>query len=288
MTRGLSLSFLLIGAVLSAPVQPAPIEVQKLAPRLFLLTGGNANTVVFVRSKDVVVIDTKGPRPWWGAAIVDEVKRITKFPVTTVINTTASGGHVGGNPAFAEGGIDIIAQEDAAADMRKMTLMFPKPTGGGLPTRTFKDRLTVGSGVDRLELYYFGPGHFRGDIFVVIPALRVLLTGAAFPGRFLPALGRANGGNGVEYPNTLTKALALTRNVDLIITGQSGVAKPKDLAEYRDFMRDFLESTERAKKAGLTAEAAAKAWKIPTRFVGYTAQPALVLGGMQWIYRELR
>jgi glyoxylase-like metal-dependent hydrolase (beta-lactamase superfamily II) len=287
MTRGLSLSLLLIGSVLSARVQPAPIEVQKLGPYLFVLTGGNANTVVFVRSKDVVVIDTKGPRPWWGGAIADEVKRITKLPVTTVINTTASGDHVGGNPALANGKIDIIAQEDAAADMRKMTSMFAKPTGGGLPTRTFKDRLTVGSGVERLELYYFGPGHFRGDIFVVIPALRVLLTGAAFPGEFLPVLGRANGGNGVEYPNTLTKALALARNVDLIITGQSGVATPQDLETYRDFMRDFLESTRRAKKAGLTAAAAAKAWRLPARYAGYEAQADRVLGDMEWIYREL-
>ena len=52
-----------------------------------------------------------------------------------------------------------------------MTLMFTKPTGGGLPTRTFKDRLTVGSGADRLELYYFGAGHRRSDIFVVDPGL---------------------------------------------------------------------------------------------------------------------
>ena len=136
-----------------------PIEVQKLRPNLFLVTGANANTVVFVRSTDVVVIDTKGPRPWWGDAIADEVKRLTKLPITTIINTSASGDHVAGNTAFASSKIDIIAHEYAAADMRKMKLMFTKPTGGGLPTRTFKDRLTVGSGPDRLELYYFGAGH---------------------------------------------------------------------------------------------------------------------------------
>ena len=33
--------------------------------------------------------------------------------------------------------------ERAATDMRKMTLMFTKPSRGGLPTRTFKDRLTL-------------------------------------------------------------------------------------------------------------------------------------------------
>ena len=52
-------------------------------------------------------------------------------------------------------------------------------------------------------------------------------------------------------------------------------------------MRDFLESTRQAKKAGQTAAAAAKAWKLPARYVGYEAQPARVLGAMEWIYRQL-
>jgi cyclase len=284
---GVSLFLLLIGPVVSVRAQLPPIEVQKLRPNLLLLTGGNANTLVFVRSNGVTIIDTKGPGPGWGRAIADQVKQLTKLPITTIINTTASGDHVGGNPDFAGSTIHIIAHEYAAADMRKMTLMFTKPTGGGLPTRTFKDRLTVGSGPDRLDLYYFGPSPMRSDIFVVIPALRVLLTGDAFGGRFLPALSRVDGGDGVEYPNTLTKALPLTRDIDMIVTGHSGVAKPEDLGVHRDFMRDFLEATRRAKKAGQTAAAAARAWRLPARYVGYEAQPARVLGAMEWIYRQL-
>jgi cyclase len=284
---GVSLFLLLAGPVASARAQLPPIEVQKLRPNLFLVTGAHANSVVFVRSTDVVVIDTKGPKAGWGRAVADEVKALTRRPITTIINTSASGNYVGGNPDFAGGKIEIIAHEYAAADMRTMTLMFTRPTGGGLPTRTFKDRLTVGSGADRLELYYFGPSTNRSAIFIVIPALRVLLTGAAFGGKFLPALTRPHGGDGVEYPNTLTKALPLTRDIDMIITGRDGVARPRDLEVHRDFMRDFLESTRQAKKAGQSAAAAAKAWKLPARYVGYEAQPDRVLGAMEWIYRQL-
>jgi hypothetical protein len=122
---------------------------------------------------------------------------------------------------------------------------------------------------------------------VTIPALRVLLTGDAFGGKFLPALVRPNGGDGVEYANTLTRALPLTRNIDMIITGHSGVAHPQDLEVHRDFMRDFLESARQARKAGLTAAAAAKAWKVPARYVGYEAEPARVLGALEWIFRQL-
>jgi len=295
MVRLTGVLFLLwIGPLVSAHAQVTTIEVQKLRPNLFLLTGGSPNTggsattVVFVRSRDVVVIDTKGPRSWWGDAIADEVKGLTGLPMTTIINTSAAGDHVAGNIALVNSRMDIIAHERAAADMRTMALMFTKPTGGGLPTRTFKDRLTVGTGPDRLELYYFGAGHCHGDIFVMIPALRVLLTGDAFGGKFLPALARNSGGDGVEYPNTLTKALALTRDIDTIITGHGGgLAKPQDLEVHRDFMRDLLESARQAKKRGVTAAAAAKAWRIPARYVGYEAEPSRILGAMEWIYRQL-
>jgi len=287
---GVLVALSLLGSAGAASAQLEPLEVQKVRPNLFLLNGGSPNaaaTIVFVRSKDVVVIDTKGPRPVWGDVIAGEVKRLTKLPITTIINTSGSGDHVAGNIALVTSRMEIIAHERAATDMRKMTLMFTKPSGGGLPTRTFKDRLTLGSGPDRIELYYLGAGHCHADTFVVIPALRILLTGDAFGGKFLPPLVRPNGGNGVAYPETLTKALALTRDVDTLITSHGGLAKPKDLEVHRDFMQDFLESARQGKKAGRTAAAAAKAWRVPPRYVGYTANPAWVVGGMEWIYRQL-
>jgi glyoxylase-like metal-dependent hydrolase (beta-lactamase superfamily II) len=285
---GVLVALSLLGSAKAASAQDEPLEVQKVRPNLFLLNGGSPNaatTVVFVRTKDVVVIDTKGPRPVWGRVIAGEVKRLTTKPITTIINTSGSGDHVAGNIALVNSRMEIIAQERAVTDMRRMTLMFTTPAG--LPTRTFKDRLTVGSGPDRIELYYLGAGHCHADTFVVIPALWVLLTGDAFGGKFLPALVRPNGGDGVAYPETLTKALALTRDVDTLITSHGGLAKPKDLEVHRDFMRDFLESARQAKKAGRTAAEAARAWRMPARYVGYSAQPSLLLGGMEWIYRRL-
>lgn len=264
-----------------------PIAVQTLKPNLYLVTGAHSHSVVFVRSKDVVIVDTKGPLAGWGRLVADEVKKRTRRPITTIINTSASGDHVAGNLDFAEGTVDIIAHEYALSDMRKMTMMFTKPTGGGLPTRTFKDRLTVGSGQDRLELYYFGPSTNRSGIFIVIPALRVLLTGDAFAGKFFPALTRPDGGNGVEFPNTLTKALPLARDVDLVVTGHREVATPRDLEIHRDFMRDFLEAARRAKKAGLSAQAAARAWKVPPRYREYESRPDWVAGAMELTYRQL-
>ena len=70
---GMSLFLLLVGPALRVaaqmpngmPAELPPIAVHTLKPHLYLVTGAHANTVLFVRSTDVVMIDTKGPRPGW-------------------------------------------------------------------------------------------------------------------------------------------------------------------------------------------------------------------------------
>ena len=65
--------------------------------------------------------------------------------------------------------------------------------------RTFKDKMTLGSGADQIDLYYFGRGHTNGDAWVVFPALRVVHAGDIFSGKNLPLLDANNGGSGVAH-----------------------------------------------------------------------------------------
>ena len=62
--------------------------------------------------------------------------------------------------------------------------------------------MTLGSGADRIDLYYFGRGHTNGDAMVVFPALRVMHMGDLFPGKQLPIMDANNGGSGVRVSRT--------------------------------------------------------------------------------------
>jgi glyoxylase-like metal-dependent hydrolase (beta-lactamase superfamily II) len=136
--------------------------------------------------------------PGWGQPLLAKIRSVTDRPVTTIINTHTHGDHVSGNVEFPAK-VEIVTHENTRANMTAMrtptgitpqpgtpTNIFKEHNGHGLPTRTFKDRLTLGSGNDRVELYYFGRGHTNGDAFVVFPALRVMHAGDIFSGKNLP------------------------------------------------------------------------------------------------------
>ena len=81
--------------------------------------------------------------------------------------------------------------------------------------------MTLGSGADRVDLYYFGRGHTNGDAFIVFPALRIAHAGDIFSGKNLPLLDVNNGGTGSRSAETLEKAHAGIENVDSVIPGHS-------------------------------------------------------------------
>ncbi len=276
---------------------PPTVEVQKLRDNLFTLTGGGGVTAVFVRSNGVTLVDTKNPG--YGAPILGAVKQITSLPVTTIINTHTHGDHVSGNVEFPAS-VEVVTHVNTEANMKKMApvtgfaapptpqpSIFERNNGRGLPTRTFSDRLTVGSGADQVDLYYFGRGHTNGDAWVLFPALRFVHAGDIFAyNNQVPILDANNGGSGVAIADSQMKAhAALSKLADSIITGHSTVMTFDNLRQYADFNRQFAEMVRAGKKQGQTVEQIAAAWKPPA---GFTApQPARLQANVQAIYDEL-
>ena len=253
-----------VRAAQAPQTQPQTAEIQKVKENLYVITGGGGNTAALVTDKGVVLVDTKLAN--WGERIMEKVRSVTDKPVTTIINTHTHGDHVGSNEYF-EPSVEIVAHENTKANMEKMDALKGKPQA--MPDRTFKDRVTVGSGNDRVELHYFGRGHTNGDAWVVFPQLRVLHTGDFFPRKGTPLIDVNNGGSGVEYPATLEKALKGIRNVDTVIPGHSAVTDWAALTEFTEFNRAFLAYVQGAVKGGKTVEQAIAEIKLPEKFSAY-------------------
>src|SRR3954471_19981202 len=110
-------------AAFQQPPAAAPrlVEVEKLRDNLWMLKGGGGNTAVFVRSDGITVVDTKNPG--WGQPILDQIKKLTDKPVTTIINTHTHGDHVSGNVEFPAT-VEVIVQENTKTYMEQTNAVY--------------------------------------------------------------------------------------------------------------------------------------------------------------------
>jgi glyoxylase-like metal-dependent hydrolase (beta-lactamase superfamily II) len=274
-----------------SPAALAATKIEKVKDNLYMITGSDptdrsafagGNTGVFITNSGVIVVDTK--LAGWGQVLLDKIKTVTDKPVTTIINTHTHGDHTGSNNMFPAS-VEIIAHENTKANMEKMDA-FKGDNAKFLPKKTYKDKMSLGSGKDRVDLFYFGRGHTNGDTWIIYPSVRVMQTGDMFAWKDAPLLDKANGGSGVEYADTVRKAVAAAGSVDQLIVGHSPLRTVPELKEYASYMDDLVAAVKQAKAAGKSAKDAAAGIDLTSKYKGYKKdrQEAAV----QVIYDELK
>jgi glyoxylase-like metal-dependent hydrolase (beta-lactamase superfamily II) len=242
------------------PEQPS-LRVDRIRENLYVLKGGGANTTVFVTTTGVVVVDAKDKGN--GQAILDAVRTITDKPVTTVINTGPDAEHVGGNAEFPAS-VEIVAQRNTKKRMENMGLR-----GRALPTRIFRSQLTLFSGPDAVDVYYFGRGHTDGDTWVVFRASGVVHIGDLFPGDDLPLLDAKRGGSALQIAQTLDNGYRKIKGATLIITGHGTERTWPELREYVSFNNQFVDNVWRARQEHKSADDIVRDWTIPAGYEKY-------------------
>ena len=229
------------------PRIPPTGAISKVRDNLYVIPGAGGNTTVFVTQGGVVLVDTKLPNN--GEAILTQVRTVTDKPVSTIINTHSHPDHIGSNEYFPAS-VEVIAQENT----RKWMAANPRvaSNAAAMPDRTFADRMTLGSGDDRIELYYFGAGHTNGDAFVVFPARRAMCAGDIFAWKMAPLIDPMAGGSVLALPGTLDKAMKGIPNVDMVIEGHGDVNTWQGFRDYAEFNRALVD----AAKAGMGKKSA--------------------------------
>ena len=289
----------LVAAASQPPPQPATpsqaalaaTKIEKVKDNLYMITGSDptdrsmfsgGNTGVFITDAGVIVVDTK--LAGWGQVLLEKIKTVTSKPVTTIINSHTHGDHTGSNSGFPAS-VEIVAHENTKANMEKMDA-FKGDNAKFLPKKTYKDKLTLGSGKNRVDLYYFGRGHTNGDTWIVYPSLRVMQTGDMFAWKDAPVLDRNNGGSGLEYAATVGKALATVKDVDTLIVGHSPLRKVPELKEYQQFMTDFVAAVKQAKGAGKSVDDATASIDLSAKYKDYKKER--YKAAIQSIYDEMK
>jgi cyclase len=280
---------------------PAVRDIQKLRDNLYMISGGDTNdrstwtggnALVWVTGSGVVLVDTMLPGA--GKSLLARIKSVTDKPVTMVINTHTHYDHSGSNNELPAT-IEFVAHEGTRANMAKATCesvtncgAFKGENAKYLPKKTYKDRLTLLSGKDQIELYHFGRGHTSGDSFVVFPAVRAMHAGDMFPRAQMPFVDAANsGGAALEFNKTLQGALTTIKNVDIVVGGHTPTAVTwNDFRTYTEFYKSFVTAAQDAMTRGTSVDDFIKGYKVPAAYPGFVVDPVRLKANAEAIWSE--
>jgi glyoxylase-like metal-dependent hydrolase (beta-lactamase superfamily II) len=255
MTRARLLAAIVVTGLAAAGVAaqqrpriPPTGTIKQVRDNLYVIPGAGGNTVVFVTRTGVVLVDTKLANN--GEAIMNQVRTVSDRPVSTIINTHSHPDHIGSNDYFPAS-VEVVTHENT----RKWMAANPRVAVNAvvMPDKTYTDRMTIGAGNDRVELYYFGAGHTDGDAFVVFPSVRTMMAGDIFAWKMAPLIDSMAGGSVVALPDTLEKTLKGVPDVDTVIEGHGDVNTWAGFRDYVAFSRALLDAA-RAGMGKRTAE----------------------------------
>jgi glyoxylase-like metal-dependent hydrolase (beta-lactamase superfamily II) len=266
----------LAAAGLQAQGLPGIGATEQVSENVYKIFGAGGNTTFFIRSDGVVLVDTKLANN--GAAILAKVREVTDKPVTMIINTHSHPDHLGSNQEIdtARGGVQVVVQANTAKRMAAM------PTNSKV-SQSFEDRLTLGTGRDQIDLYWFGPAHTDGDAFVVFPAEKVLLMGDVMAWDMGPLIDPGSGGSMVATPVTVGRLVETVTGIDKVVEGHGHVNPWSGLERYLAYTQKIVEVAKRAVAEDLDyVQAYDKYFATDPAMAAYTSEaikPGLEYGG---------
>jgi len=164
---------------------PQPIQVMQLKENVYWTSGGPpSNTGFIVGTDGVIVFDPKATTES-AKEVIDEIRKITNKPITTMIISHANPDHTRGLPAYPPG-INIIAQRNAAKEIEALTFYFtwtglPGDRAGTdkpyLPTQVVESRGNLKVHGVNLTLLHWAPAHTNGDLVLYLPDQKVAFIG---------------------------------------------------------------------------------------------------------------
>jgi cyclase len=238
------------------------LKTTKIAPGLAMLEGvggfaGGNVAVSYGPDGTAIVDDQFAPMV---PKIAAAVKALEDAPIRFVINTHWHPDHTSGNEPMTSAGALIFAHENVRKRMsaeqfsKFMNRTIPASPAAALPVITFSDGVTLHWNGETIRVEHVAPAHTDGDSQVWFEKANAVHMGDTFVNGFFPFIDVESGGRVDGLIDSANRALARTKNDTQIIPGHGPLAKPADLAKFRDMLVDVRGRVRKAIKSGKKME----------------------------------
>lgn len=217
---------------------------------------------VVLGGSEVLVVDTRST-PAQAREIVDDLRELTRDPVSVVVDTHWHFDHTFGNSVFRPAA--IWGHVRAAQRLRTDGDKARREVAAGIPTlaadlaevvidppeHTFDERATIQLGDRVVELSYHGRGHTDGDIAVLVPDAHVLFAGDLIEEGSPPSFGDSFP---LDWPGTLERLLPLATGA--VVPGHGAIGDMTFIAAQLEAMRGLVALARQVHEGSISIDAA--------------------------------
>jgi cyclase len=253
-------------ASMRAKFNAAPIQTQKLANNVTMLSGPGGSVVVLNGPDGKFVVDTFVAPAW--PKLKEALDGLGSAPVKYVIDTHWHFDHTDNNAPLHAAGATILAHENTkkrmsephdlpvlyrGADGVLAGLHFDPSPVEALPQQTFPASYKLQANGETIALQHFAPAHTDSDIYVHFHKANVISMGDTFFNGMYPYIDPGTGGTIAGMIGAADKILSLADNHTKIVAGHGPLGNKGDLTKSRDMLATSRDRVQKLKSAGKSA-----------------------------------
>jgi cyclase len=256
-------------ASMRAKFNAAPLETQRLAENVTMLSGPGGSVVVLNGADGKFVVDSFVAPAW--PRLKKALHGLGDAPVKCLIDTHWHFDHTDNNAHLRAAGATVLAHENTKTRMSEphdLPVLYRGPDGAlaglhfdrspveALPQQTFADSYKLQVNGERLVLQHVAPAHTDTDIYVHFEKANVIQMGDLFFNWMYPYIDPSTGGKLTGTIAAADKILSLATNDTKIVPGHGPLGNRADLMKFRDMLVTSRDRVQKLKSAGKLAQEA--------------------------------
>jgi cyclase len=253
-------------ASMRARFNAAPLETQRLAEDVAMLSGPGGSVVVLNGPDGKFVVDTFVAPAW--PRLKKALDGLGNAPVKYVIDTHWHFDHTDNNAHLHAAGAAVLAHENTKKRMSEphdLPVLYRGPDGAlaslhfdpspaeALPQQTFPDSYKLQANGETLALQHVAPAHTDTDIYVHFQNANVIQMADLFFNGMYPYIDPGTGGQITGMIAAADKILSLADNDTKIVAGHGPLGNKADLTKFRDMLLTSRDRVEKLKSTGKSA-----------------------------------
>jgi cyclase len=256
-------------ASMRAKFNAAPIQSQKLADNVTMLSGPGGSVVVLNGPDGKFVVDSFVAPAW--PRLKTALDGLGNAPVKCVIDTHWHFDHTDNNAPLHAAGATVLAHENTKKRMSEphdLPVLYRGPNGAlaglhfdpspveALPQQTFSAGYKLEGNGETLGLQHVAAAHTDTDIYVHFEKANVIQMGDLFFNWMYPYIDPGTGGTITGTIAAVDKILSLAGNDTKIVPGHGPLGNKADLTKFRDMLITSRDRVQNLKSAGKLAQEA--------------------------------